>query len=151
VTASPGTITKEPATDAALASSLRISIARLARRMRAQLADASYTTSQLAVLASLERHGPMTPTSLAEHEKVQPPSMTRVVAALEQGGLVTRTAHPHDRRQAVVAITPAGQELLQADRRQREAWLSRRLAELSQEDRQRLRAAAGVLDHLSQS
>jgi len=151
VTASSGTAIDEPSTDTALASSLRISIARLARRMRAQRADTPYTTSQLAALATLEGHGPMTPTGLAEHEKVQPPSMTRVVAALEQGGLVTRTAHPHDRRQAVVAITPAGRALLQADRRQREAWLSRRLAELSQEDRRRLRAAADVLDRLSQS
>lgn len=138
------------AADAALASSLRISVARLARRLRAQGSD-GVSASQLATMATLERHGPQAPSALAEHEKVQPPSMTRIVATLEAHGLVSRSAHPRDRRQAVVAITDAGRERLRADRRRREAWLSRRLAELSPEDLEVLRAAAPVLDRLSQS
>ncbi|MGH9066583.1 MAG: MarR family transcriptional regulator [Acidimicrobiales bacterium] len=140
-----------PAADAALASSLRIAVARLARRLRAQRSDDSLSPSQLAALATLERHGPLTPTELAAHEKVQPPSMTRIVSAIEAHGLASRTAHPTDRRQAVVAITAAGSGRLQADRRHRDAWLSRRLAELDPEELAALRAAASVLERLSQS
>ena len=70
--------------DGALASSLRISVMRLARRLRAQRSDDALTLSQVSVLATLERYGPLTPTDVAEYEKVQPPSITRVLAALEE-------------------------------------------------------------------
>ncbi|MGH9062918.1 MAG: MarR family winged helix-turn-helix transcriptional regulator [Acidimicrobiales bacterium] len=140
-----------PVADAALASSLRISVSRLARRLRAQRTDDSLSATQLAALATLDRHGPMTPGELADHEKVQPPSMTRVIAALEDRGLTSRTPHPRDGRQALVAISPAGSDRLRADRRRREAWLSCRLAELDPEDVQTLRAAAPVLERLSQT
>lgn len=137
--------------DAALASSLRISVSRLARRLRAQRSDDSLSPSQLGALTTLATHGPMAPSALAEHEKVQPPSMTRIIAALESQGMVTRSVHPFDRRQAVVAVTDAGRGRIRADQRRREAWLSCRLAELSPEDRAVLRAAAPVLDRLGQS
>src|SRR5512135_1701684 len=103
---------------------------RLARRLRNERAHTDLTLTQLAVLATLDRHGVMTPGELASHEKVQPPSMTRVVGALESAGLVSRAPHPSDGRQGLVTLTDAGRELLAEDRRRREAWLACRLREL---------------------
>ena len=137
--------------DTALASSLRLAVMRLARRMRAERADSSLSLSQLAALATLDRHGPLTPGELAGYEKVQPPSMTRLAASLEGAGLVTRTAHPSDRRQVLLAVSPAGAALLREDRRRREAWLAQRLRALDPEDRAVLRKAAAILDRLGSS
>ena len=138
-------------TDPALASALRLAVMRLARRMRGERADASLTLSQLAALATLERSGPLTPGELAAAERVSPPSMTRLAASLEAAGLATRTAHPSDGRQVLLAASPAGGALLREDRRRRDAWLARRLAELPPEDREVLRRAAAVLDRLASS
>ncbi len=134
--------------DTALASALRLSIVRLNRRLRAQRADTSVTLTQLAALSTLKSHGALTPGELAAHEKVQPPSMTRVLARLEEHGLVSRRPHPTDGRQSVVELTTAGRELLAQEVRMREAWLARRLAELTAEEREVLRAASAVIDKL---
>lgn len=139
------------AVDSALASTLRLSVMRLARRMRAQRAETSLTLSQLAALSTLERHGALTPSELAAHEKVQPPSMTRLLAALETEGLVTRAPHPTDGRQVLVTVSPAGVALLREDRRRREAWLAQRLRDLSPAELATLREAAGLLDKLAGS
>jgi len=136
--------------DAGLASALRVSLARLNRRLRRQAAEHSLTPTQLATLASVERHPGVTPGELAEHEKVQPPSMTRVIAVLESRGLIERTPHPTDRRQVTVTCTEAGVALLRQERRKKEAWLAQRLKELTPEERAALRAAAPVLEKLSQ-
>lgn len=136
--------------DARLASALRVSLTRLNRRLRRQAAGHSLTPTQLATLATVERHPGVTPGELAEHEKMQPPSMTRVIAVLEERGLVERTPHPTDRRQVTVTCTEAGVELLRRERRMKEAWLAQRLKELSPEERAALRAAAPVLEKLSQ-
>jgi DNA-binding MarR family transcriptional regulator len=138
-------------TDSALASALRLSVMRLARRMRGERADTSLTLSQLAALATLERHGPLTPRELAAAERVQPPSMTRLLASLVTAGLVTRTDHPTDGRQVLLAASPEGVALLREDRRRRDAWLAQRLRELEPEDREVLRRAAAVLDRLASS
>ena len=135
--------------DAALASRLRLSVMRLARRMRAERAETSLTLTQLAALATLERHGPLTPGELAAQERVQPPSMTRVVASLHDAGLVTRSPHPTDGRQQLLAVAPSAVALLREDRRRREAWLALRLAELDDDDRAVLRRAVDVLDRLA--
>jgi DNA-binding MarR family transcriptional regulator len=135
--------------DATLASSLRTSVMRLARRLRGQRSDASLSLPELSALATLEHRGPMTPTELALHEKVRPPSITRVLAALSQQGLVTRHAHPSDGRQAVVAISEAGRALIKVDRARRDAWLSRRFAELEPDELQSLRVAASILERLA--
>jgi DNA-binding MarR family transcriptional regulator len=141
--------------DAGLAAELRISVSRLARRLRAERVSRGIATelsdTQLAALAALERHAAMTPGELAEHEKVQPPSMTRVIAALQERGLVTRAPHPTDGRQVKLTVTEQGRELVQQSRRLREAWLAQRLRELSQEERATLRAAAPILQRISQS
>jgi DNA-binding MarR family transcriptional regulator len=122
---------------------------RLARRLRSQRADTSLSLSQIAALGSLDRHGPLTPGELAAHERVQPPSMTRVVAALEVAGMVTRTDHPTDRRQVLVAVSPEGRALLRDDRRRRDAWLAQRMRDLDPADLEVLRQAARVLDRLA--
>ena len=135
--------------DSALASSLRLAVMRLARRMRSERPDSSLTLSQLAALATLELHGPLTPRELAAHERVQPPSMTRIAACLESAGLATRTHHPTDGRQVLLAVSPDGAALLREDRRRREAWLAQRLGELEPEDLAVLERAAVVLDRLA--
>ena len=142
--------------DTGLATALRISVSRLARRLRVErlmpeLAEPALSDTQLAALATLERHGAMSPGDLAEHEKVQPPSMTRVIAALVDWGLVTRAPHLTDRRQVILTVTPKGRSLVQKVRRRKEAWLARKLAELSPQERAILREAAPILEKLSQS
>ena len=140
--------------DTDLAVTLRITVSRLARRMRAERAAEGLpelSDTQFAALAALARQAAMTPGELAAHEKVQPPSMTRVIAVLEQRGLLARVPHPTDKRQVILTATAAGRSLVGQVRRLREAWLARRLAELSAQERSVLRAAAPVLDKLSQS
>ena len=137
--------------DTALASDLRTTVMRLARRLRNQRTDTTLTLTQLAALGSLDRHGPLTPGELAAHERVQPPSMTRIVAALEAADLVSRTDHPTDGRQVLVAVSPAGRALLKDDRRRRDAWLAQRMRDLDADDLEVLRKAAVVLDRLAGS
>jgi DNA-binding MarR family transcriptional regulator len=141
-----------------LAEELRISIARLSRRLRTLRPSAAgdgspspLSLTQFAALAAIERHGSMTPRELADHEKVQPPSMTRVIAHLEERGLVARRPHPTDGRQVVLNATEAGAALLADERRRKEAWLARRLGELTDDEREILRRAAPVIDKLSRS
>jgi DNA-binding MarR family transcriptional regulator len=132
----------------ALASDLRIAVMRLARRLRAERADLDLTITQLAALASLERHGPSTPGMLASYERIRPPSMTRILSGLEEQGLVVRRPHETDGRQVLVEVTPDAKEMLKADRRRREAWLSQRLATLGTDDRAALQAVSPILEKL---
>jgi DNA-binding MarR family transcriptional regulator len=133
-----------------LSSTLRLSVMRLSRRLRAEREDDdSLTLNQLATLGTLERHGPMTLGELAAHERVQPPSMTRIVSGLEGRGLAVREPHPADRRLVVVRITGNGSVLRAADRRRRDAWLDRRLRELTPDEHEALRRAAPVLEKLA--
>ena len=143
-------------TDAALATAMRISISRLARRLRVERLGLGGTETvlsdiQLAALAALARHDSMTPGELAEHEKVQPPSMTRVIAVLEERGLVRREPHATDRRQVILTVTNEGRDVVQRVRRRREAWLAQRLQELTPDERKILLAAAPILEKISQS
>jgi DNA-binding MarR family transcriptional regulator len=134
-----------------LASELRVSLMRLARRLRAERLDEGLTPTQLAVLGTLDRHGPMTLGELASHEKVQPPSMTRTTATLEERGLVTRVIQEIDRRQLRIAISDAGLALLREDRKRRDAWLAGRVAQLTSDERALLLQVAPLLDRLAQS
>ena len=130
-----------------LAARLRLSATRLARRLR-QEADAGLTPSQLSALAVIEREGPLTLGALADHEKVAPPSITKVVAKLESIGLVARAVDPGDRRFVRVALTDAGRALLEESRQRKTAWLTSRIRELGPGDRDQLAAALDVLDAL---
>ena len=138
-----------PAADTALASELRTTVMRLARRLRSQRAETAMSLNQLAALGTLDRHGPLTPGELAAHERVQPPSMTRVIAALEEAGYVTRTDHPTDRRQVLVAVSAQGRAMLRDDRKRRDVWLAQRMRELDAADLATLRQAAAVLNRLA--
>lgn len=147
--------TAQSRSDAGLATSLRISVSRLARRMRAERVaqglQPELSDTQLAALAALEKHPGMTPSELAEHEKVQPPSITRVIASLEERGLIRRMPHSTDRRQVVLSVTDQGRDVVRRLKQLREAWLARRLAELSPAERAVLREALPILEKLSQS
>jgi DNA-binding MarR family transcriptional regulator len=134
---------------AALASSMRVSVMRLSRRLRVERADHGLTLTQISVLATLDRHGPLTPRELAQHERVQPPSMTRTLAGLEERALIVRTPHASDGRQHLISLAAPAAALLREDRRRRDAWLARRLAELTQAERDVLRAAAPIIDRIT--
>jgi DNA-binding MarR family transcriptional regulator len=146
--------TPQSRSDAGLATSLRISVSRLARRMRAERVaqglQPELSDTQLAALAALEKHT-MTPSELADHEKVQPPSITRVIASLEERGLIQRMPHPTDRRQVVLTVTDQGRDVVRKLRKLREAWFAQRLRELTPAERAVLREALPILEKLSQA
>src|SRR5690349_8134327 len=121
-------------TSADLATRLRLVIARSARRLR-QEAGTDLSPSLTAALATIERHGPLTPTELAARERVQRPTVTRVACRLEEQGLVTRAPDPADGRSALISVTPAGRAVLEEIRTAKAAFLHERLAALSPEDR----------------
>lgn len=131
-----------------VAGRLRLSVTRLARRLR-QEADAGLTPSQLSALAVIANHGPLSLGSLAEHERLAPPSITRLVKKLAQEGLVVRTTDPTDRRIATVMTSDRGAALLAESRRRKTAWLTNRIAALGDDDRRRLAGALDVLDRLT--
>src|SRR5207237_152943 len=116
---------KRPTDTAAMAARLRLSATRLARQLRQQ-SDAGLSPSQLSALATIEHHGPMTLGALADHERVAPPSITKVVAKLEAAGLVARELDRADRRVARVSTTAAGDALLAKARRRKDVWLAAR-------------------------
>jgi DNA-binding MarR family transcriptional regulator len=134
-------------TDADLASRLRLGVMRLSRRLR-QHALGDVTPSQLSALATIAAEGRVTLSRLAEAERVQPPSITRVVDVLVSRGYATRTPCEEDRRVAWVEATDAGRDLLDAVRRERDAYLARRLRTMSAEDREVLARAAVLLEQL---
>lgn len=131
--------------EAEIAARLRLSATRLARRLR-QEADSGFTPSQLSALATVHNHGPLTLGALADHERVAPPSITKVVAKLEADGLVERRADPTDGRVSHVSTTAAGRALVEESRRRKTTWLAGRLHELGPEARARLVPALDVLD-----
>jgi DNA-binding MarR family transcriptional regulator len=136
--------------NAGLASALRPAVMRLARRLR-QMRDDSLdlNANQLSAMAVLLNSGDLPMGELAGQEKVQPPSMTRIVNGLEERGLVTRQPDPHDRRSARVSLTEAGRQILLANRRRRDQWLALRLAELEPEERDVLRQCVRILDKVN--
>ncbi len=140
----PGSPTA-PLDEAEIAARLRLSATRLARRLR-QEADSGFTPSQLSALATVHNHGPLTLGALADHERVAPPSITKVVAKLETDGLLERTPDPTDGRVCRVATTAAGSALVEESRRRKTTWLTGRLHELGPDAQARLAAALDVLD-----
>jgi DNA-binding MarR family transcriptional regulator len=128
---------------------LREAIARITRRLRQTRPVGDVTIAQISALVSLESAGALTPRELAELERVAPPTMTRIIARLEERALIQRTPHPSDGRQVILAPSPAGRALLAEYGRARDEWLTLRLADLSTEDRDTLVRAAEILTRLA--
>ena len=134
------------------ASDFRVSIARLARRLRNERDPSNdLSVTALGVLGVLMREGECTLGDLAAHERVQPPSMTRTVRKLEDAGLVNRRQCPKDGRSTYVTLSASGRATLLADRRRRDAWLSRAFEELTPAERQVLGEASAIMDKLVQT
>jgi DNA-binding MarR family transcriptional regulator len=142
--------TTAPPDTAALAARLRLGVTRLARKLR-QEAEPGITPSMLAALSSAERQGPLTMRDLCAAEQVQPPSMTRIVAALADAGLVAREADPDDGRVVWVRVTPEGRRLLDRSRRRKEAYLARALRTLDPDEVATLEDAAALLERLTEA
>lgn len=142
----PTTTTKTDT--AALAARLRLAVTRLARKLRRE-AEPGITPSMLAALSSVDRQGPLTMSELCAVEQVQPPSMTRVVAALVDVGLVSREADPSDGRVAWVTVTPQGRKLLDRSRGRKEAYLAKALHDLDAHELETLEEAAAILEGLT--
>ncbi|MET0458182.1 MAG: MarR family transcriptional regulator [Ilumatobacteraceae bacterium] len=136
-------------TGAALASTLRLGVMRLGRRLRLERDTDDLTLNQFAVLGTLQRCGPLSVGELAGIERVKPPSMTRTVAVLEEAGLVTRRPHATDGRQVVVGLTPEAVAVMEADRRRRDAWLAQQLDALSVDELDLLRRVAPLLERIA--
>lgn len=132
------------------ASRLRMAVVRTARRLRQEAAGAvgELTPTSAAALATVERHGPLTPSELAEIERVKRPTATRTLRVLCEAGLVERTPDPSDGRSALVSITAAGRDRLRRLRGRKNAYLARRMRELSDEDVQTLERAAEILERV---
>jgi DNA-binding MarR family transcriptional regulator len=144
------TIEKMARSDAGLAAALRVSVARLTRRLRSERDPRNeLSIGQLSVLGVLFRDGACSIGELAAQERVQPPSMTRTVNCLEEACYVVRRAHETDRRQVVIELAEKGVATLESDRRRRDAWLAQRLRELTPEERSVLRKAAPILERLA--
>jgi DNA-binding MarR family transcriptional regulator len=135
---------------AALAARLRLGVTRLARRLR-QEAETGITPSMLSALSSADRQGPLTMRDLCAAEQVQPPTMTRIVAALVEAGLVARDPDPADGRVARVTVTPGGRRLLERSRRRKEAFLATALGELDPRELDTLGAATLILERLTEA
>jgi len=145
------TVTSVARTDAGLAAELRLSVMRLRRRLANERhPDNELSLGAMAVLGCLYRNGELSVGELATQERVQPPSMTRTVNCLEEGGYVARRRHETDRRQVVVVLSDLGRETVLADRARRDAWLARKLTDLTAEERAVLRQAAPILEQLAQ-
>jgi len=134
-----------------LSSALRIAVARLSRRLRAEKADDELSDTQTSTLAFLVREGSGTIGRLSEHERVTPPSMNRTVNRLEEAGYVRRTADAADGRKVVVVPTESGLRLVTETRRRRDAWLHQRLRTLTPEQRETLAEAAAIIRELADS
>jgi DNA-binding MarR family transcriptional regulator len=130
-----------------LASRLRLAVARTARRLR-QEAGGGLSPTLSAALASIDNHGPLTPSELAHRERIKRPTATRLIASLEQDGLVARTSDPSDGRSSLIATTPEGRDLMRTLRTRKDAYLARRLAKLTAGERETLARAADLLERL---
>jgi len=138
---------QDTATETDLATRLRLAVTRTARRLR-QEAGSDMSPSLSAALATVECHGPLTPSELAEIEAVKRPTATRIVAKLADAGLVDRAGDPTDGRVSLVSITAAGSALLSQMRSRKNAYLASRLHELEPDDLAALERAAQVLERL---
>src|SRR3954454_14665884 len=130
-----------------VAGHLRLVVARTARRLR-QEAGADLSPSMISALASIDRHGPVTPSELAAHERVQRPTITRVLARLEELELIERASDPADRRSSLISASAEGRTLLRRQRSRKDQYLVRRLETLDADDVATLERAAAILERM---
>jgi DNA-binding MarR family transcriptional regulator len=138
-------LTTPPVTD--VASHLRLVVARTARRLR-QEAEQDLSPSLTSALASIDRHGPLTPSELAALERVQRPTATRMLGRLAELGLIERAADPADGRSALITASPAGRALLRRLRTRKNQYLARRLRTLTPDEVATLDRAAAILERM---
>ncbi|ROZ89408.1 MarR family transcriptional regulator [Gordonia sp. OPL2] len=134
--------------DRTLSGELSLAIVRLARRLRGRRVSKVVSLTQLSAMSTLHHEGPMTPGALATAERVQPPSMTRVIASLSDMGMVRREPHPTDGRQAIVTLADRGSDVINAELDAREEWLSARLDELTPSERETLAAVVPIISKI---
>lgn len=127
------------------AARLRLAIVRTARRMR-QEAGSDLGPTTLAALGTIERHGPLTPSELADHEQIKRPTATRILHLLEEAELVERTPDPEDGRSALISVTARGREQLRRLRGRKNAYLARRMRGLERAEVEALERAAEILE-----
>jgi DNA-binding MarR family transcriptional regulator len=132
-----------------LTERLRDAITRLNRRLRQERPVGDLTVTQLSALTSLRIGGALTPRELSEAERVQPPTMTKIVAKLEERGLISRTPHPTDGRQVLLSPSDQGLAVLEDYQRVRDEWLAGKLADLSAQERDTVARAAALLERLA--
>ena len=132
-----------------LTERLRDAITRLNRRLRQERPVGDLTVTQLSALTSLRIGGALTPRELSEAERVQPPTMTKIVAKLEDRGLIRRTPHPTDGRQVLLSPSEAGLAVLEDYQRVRDEWLAGKLADLTAQERDTVARAAALLERLA--
>jgi len=132
------------------AAHLRTAIVRTARRLRQEAAaeTSGLTPTSVAALATIERHGPMTPSEIAEIERVKRPTITRTLACLEREGLIDRAPDPADGRSSLVGLNGAGRERLRRLRGRKNAYLARRMKDLTSEEVETLERAAEILERM---
>lgn len=128
-----------------LATALRDAITRFNRRVRQTRPVGDLTVAQLSALTSLELAGALSPRELADVERVQPPTVTKIVGKLEERGLVQRTPHPTDGRQVIISPTERGRAVYARFEQARNTWLARQIAGLAPDEREVLRRAAEIL------
>jgi DNA-binding MarR family transcriptional regulator len=134
---------------ASTASHLRQAVLRTSRALRQEaVGESGLSPTQLSALVSIYREGPLTPSELADHERVKRPTMTRTLACLEREGLIERTPDPADGRSSLVALNDAGEEALAVQRRRKSAYLARRLRELDPDEVETLARAAELLERM---
>jgi DNA-binding MarR family transcriptional regulator len=132
------------------AAQLRMAIVRTSRRLRQEAASeaSGLTPTSTAALASIDCHGPLTPSELADIERVRRPTMTRTLGCLEREGLIERTPDPADGRSSLIAVNAAGRERLRRLRGRKNAYLARRMRDLTPEEVETLERAAEILDRM---
>jgi DNA-binding MarR family transcriptional regulator len=132
------------------AAHLRMAIVRTARRLRQEAAaeTSGLTPTSVAALATIERHGPLTPSEIAAIERVKRPTITRTLVCLEREGLIDRAPDPEDGRSALVSVNGAGRERLRRLRGRKNAYLARRMKDLSVEEVETLERAAEILERM---
>ncbi|WP_188587095.1 MarR family winged helix-turn-helix transcriptional regulator [Gordonia jinhuaensis] len=134
--------------DPRLPGDLALAVVRLSRHLRGRRATALVSLTQLSALSTLMREGPMTPGAMAAAERVQPPSMTRVIASLADLGMIQRAPHPTDGRQVIVTLSDYGRQVVEDEQIAREEWLRGRLDTLPEEERDVLARAVAILGSL---